>query len=142
MGFVNESVDSPQRVAELSDLGLVSPIDNRPPVPWRWAVDRERGHYFVSFGGGSFDVPLVFALVVPGGTVWIEGRNEQHGNIFQRTVEIDWTISSVSIPRALASRSAEILALVREALEAHGLGFDPTPVKRVRVAELPRPVFV
>ncbi|MBX5461526.1 MAG: hypothetical protein IRZ28_10615 [Steroidobacteraceae bacterium] len=51
MAFVNESIDTPERIREFDALNLISPVAHKPAERWRWAVDRERGFYFVKPNG-------------------------------------------------------------------------------------------
>jgi hypothetical protein len=134
MAFINERIDTPETIREFDGLKLVSPVTGGPPERWMWTVDRERGVYLVSLGGGFGDMPRIFALVLPEGTVRIEGRSSEQGAIAARAVEIEWNVSAVRIPRALASRTGQILALVREALDAHGMSFDREPVRSVKIS--------
>jgi hypothetical protein len=143
MGFVNEKIDTPERIREFDQLNLISPLTRRPPERWKWTVDRERGFYLIALGGGFSEIPHIYALVVPNGVVRFEGEVEgkEHLHRSKWTVQIKWQISRVDIPRALAPRATELLSVVREALTASGLFFDSERVKSVKVT-LPSPTFV
>jgi len=143
MGFVNEKIDTPERIREFDQFNLISPVTGRRPECWKWTVDRERGFYLISLGGGFSEVPNIFALVVPNGVVRFDGdrEDEEHLHRGKFTVQIKWKISQVRIPRALAPQATELVSLISEALTAHGLLFDNERVKSVKVS-LPSPTFV
>jgi hypothetical protein len=141
LGFENEKIDTPERIAELDRLGLVSPVTGKPPERWKWCVDRERHAFFVALGGGFGDIPEIFALVLAGGVVRIEGESDEQGVLCERNVEVDWRITRVQIPRSLEPRADEVLALIREAFTAYGVSFDSDPVRRVSI-DLPTVTFV
>ena len=141
MGFVNETIDTPERIREFDALNLISPVTLKPPERWRWAVDRERGFYLVGLGGGFSDIPQLHALVVPGGVIRIEGHESGSGNPLAGGVRVSWDITSVQIPRALASKADELMGVVREALEARGSYFKPGRAQSVDVT-LPAPTLV
>ena len=142
MGFVNESIDTPERIREFDALNLVSPVTLKPPKRWRWAVDRDRGFYLVGLGGGFSEIPHLYALVVPGGLIRIEGRESVSGRPSAGTVRVSWDITSVQIPRALALRADELMGVVREALEARGSYFEPGRAQSVDVKLPPAPTLV
>lgn len=142
MAFVNESIDTPERIREFEALNLISPVTRKAPERWRWTVDRERGCYLVSLGGGCFEIPKLFALVIPGGVVLqIEGLGKSIGNPDERNVQVTWRIEAVRIPRALASQASQLMSLVEEALRAHGIYFDSETVQDIQI-ELPAPTIV
>ena len=141
MPFVNEAIDTPERVAEFDALKLISPITRQPAERWRWAVDRTRGYRLVSLGGGFGEIPKIFALVVPGGIVQIEGRRDATGRPADRSIRVSWQITAVRIPRSLAAEAAQLMAVVEEALQTYGSNFNTDPVQSVRIA-MPAPTFV
>ena len=67
MTFLLEAVDTQARRTECASLGLISPPTMKPyHEDYKWVVDRERGLYFVNFGGGYSEKPWSLALVVKG----------------------------------------------------------------------------
>lgn len=141
MGFVTESIDTPERIREFDALNLVSPVTLRAPKRWRWAVDRGRGFYLVGLGGGFSEIPHLYALVVPGGVIRIEGHVSGSGNPLAGNMRVSWKVTSVQIPLALASRADELMGVVREALEARGYYFEPERTLSVDIT-LPAPTIV
>lgn len=139
MAFVNERIETPAQSAEFDALKLISPATGQPPEKALWAVDRERQLYFVHLGGGFGEIPDLYALVAQGQRIMIEGRQRASGSA-GRDLTMDWQISKVRMPKALAPRADEFLALVREALIAHGWYFDGSAAREVRVS-LPAPTF-
>ena len=140
MGFVNEDINTPERIREFDALKLISPVTGKPPERWRWTVDRERGCYLVSLGGGHHEIPYLFSLVVPGGVIRIEGERDAKGQPAKRNVEVEWSITRLYIPRNLASRISELMSLVNEALTSSGSFFNNESVRSVQIS-LPRPTF-
>src|SRR5690349_4051320 len=138
MAFANERIDTPEKRAEFDALRLISPATGRPPEQRVWAVDRERNMYFVSLGGGFGDIPELFALVARGQQIIVAGTQEVTGTFADRNLQIEWTISEVRFPKALAVDIELYLQWLREALIAHGWHFDDSAVKRVQVT-LPAP---
>jgi len=141
MAFVNEDINTPERIREFDAFNLISPITGKPPERWKWTVDRERGFYLISFGGGALEIPRIFALVGPNGVIEIRGDRHAQGRYADRSVQIEWQISAVRIPRSLASQATVLMSILREALTAHGTHFNSEPVKSVQIS-LPRPTFV
>lgn len=142
MGFVNESIDTPERIREFDSLNLISPVGRKPTKRWRWAVDRERGFYLVGLGGGYSEIPQLYALVVPGGVIRIEGHESGSGRPSAGTVRVSWNVTSVQIPRALAPKADALMGVVREALEARGSYFEPGRAQSVDVTLPPAPTLV
>lgn len=143
MGFVNETIDTPERIREFDALNLISPVTDQPPERWRWAVDRERGFYLVRLGGGFSEIPQLYALVVPGGVIRIEGHESGSGNpLLAGGVRLSWNVTSVRIPRALASKADQLMGVVREALEARGYHFESGIAQSVDVTLPPAPTLV
>jgi hypothetical protein len=141
MGFINEKIDTPEKIRLFEGLKLVSPITHQPVKPSKWTADAQRGFYLVNLGGGSFEIPLFFVLVVPGGVIELEGRRAAGGNVEAGTAHVAWQITAVRIPRALASQVTGLLSVVREALVANGIYFKSVPEQRVQI-ELPSPTLV
>ena len=141
MPFVNEAIDTPERIAEFDALKLISPITRAPAERWRWAVDRARGYYVVSLGGGFAEIPKIFALVTPGGIVQIEGLVDRTGRPADRSIQVSWQITAVLIPRSLAAEGPQLMAVVEEALHSYGSHFNTDPVQSVRIA-MAAPTFV
>lgn len=140
--FLSEQIVTPLQRSEFARLHLVMPF----PLPLeltRWVVDRRQQIYFVAQGGGHSEIPHLFALVLPreGITVQVEGWPQEQGAIAERSVEIDWDITSVKLPRRHAAAGPHCLELVRQALQAYGYYGDPTLTREVRV-KLPPPTFI
>jgi hypothetical protein len=120
MSFVTEGIDTPAQRAEFESLGLKNPFTQAPLRPWRWAVDRERGWYFVSLGGGG-EIPWLLRLLNREGVdVVVHGRQRSAGDRLPHAIETWWKLETIRIPRQQAARAAEFLQLIREALEVYG----------------------
>jgi len=139
--FVAEQITSAAQQAEFEQLHLVLPL-RLPLEHLHWVVDRQQQIYFVGEGGGSGEIPHLFALVLPreGITVQVEAELAARGLVKPRGVELDWDITTVKVPKEHAAAAPRCLTLVRQALEAYGLYGDASVVKEVRV-KLPAPSF-
>jgi hypothetical protein len=138
MSFSLEMVRTPEERAELDDLGLTSPITNKPVAVTRWVVDRERGMYLVSLGGGGNEIPWVLVLVVKGfGNVRAEGREHSSGEYRKNGVEISWELISVTMTEPMRSRERELRQALEDALTAYGSLGNVEVVKTVRVRMAP-----
>lgn len=120
MSFVVEEIKTAEQIAEFQSFGLKSPFNGQPMQPWRWVVDRQRGWYFFSFGGGT-EKPWIMALFNRDGLVVnIEGQERSKGLMLPKSIEVWWTLECIGIPQQHADRADELVRLVHEALRAWG----------------------
>src|SRR4051812_48938670 len=104
MAYVLEEFTSPQQQAEFAQLNLASPFTSGPAVVRAWLVDRERGLYFINLGGGG---ERAYSLVLAdrnGVLLRAQGERRATGQFVPKGVDENWSISSASIPKDLASR--------------------------------------
>jgi hypothetical protein len=134
MAFVIEKIESAKQRAEFESLRLISPITRQPAKLGRWVVDRERGLYFVNFGGGAAEMPYLLALAEQGSVVLqAEGREQSKGPIVPNGVDVSWNVQSITIAKSEASRADQLLKALRDALLAYGSLGNPDVVKSVRI---------
>lgn len=121
MSFAVEKIETPAQVAEFESFALKDPFRHLPLRRSRWAVDRERGWYFVSLGGGASEMPWFLRLFNREGLVVnIHGRQRAKGEMKPKTIEVWWHLERIEIPKQHATRADELLQLITEALEAYG----------------------
>lgn len=120
MSFLSEKIESVEERAEFDSFGFTIPGSTTPLFSERWTVDRDRGIYFVTLGGGG-EIPLFLRLVEKGGvTINLQGHERAEGDMQPHTLEVFWKITKIAIPRQQASRVDEFMQWIKEALIAHG----------------------
>jgi hypothetical protein len=140
MAFINEAIATAEQIAEFKSFGFISPLTKRPHEPQRWAVDRVRQLYFVSFGGGISELPYFFALIQKGGAVIsIRGVNRTKGGA-DRRVKVWWTLDEVHVVGGNSIPPRQVVEWIREAFEAFGYLGRPERTKAVHVS-IPAPEF-
>jgi len=101
----------------------------------KWTIDREQNSFLIFLGGGVGPFPELFALVWNGEIITLEcssrGRRDEH---IPTAVAVDYRVLGIYLTPALMNRREELLALVREALDAYGNIGDRTNVETVTVA--------
>jgi hypothetical protein len=140
MGFVNQKIETPDQLQRYEALHLTSPVNHEPVSPSMWTVDETRDWRLVDLGGGALEVPFLFAFAVPGGILEIESQRKATGKVNAGTAKVDWNVSAVRIPRALASQAPQLTAALTEALTVYGYSYISLPPGHVRVT-LPSPEF-
>jgi len=142
MTFVREMIDSPERVAKFKSFALVSPLSGDLWNATRWFVNLERDLYFVEFGGGGPEIPFVFGLANADGVLLqAHARRESIGEFQEKNIELTWNVSTIRIPRRLASEAGMLSAQLRDALTSYGSLGNVEVTKSVRVV-LPTPELV
>lgn len=148
MAFVNEEYSAEEKPF-VDRLVAKRPPSTRIPGSSWWTVDRERKAFLalVGLSGGAHEgtqetnhyVLLCqrfsahwngeaqeiehYVLVLDGYEICFSGEYHMTGYRSKGEPQImTWTIHQLSVPFGLASRKKEVLALVREALDAQGLG--------------------
>jgi hypothetical protein len=138
MSFALEMIRTSEERAELDDLGLTSPITNKPVAVSRWVVDRGRSMYLVNLGGGGNEIPWLLVLVVKGlGIVRAEGREYSSGEYRKNGVEISWELISVTMPEPMRNHEQELRQALEDALTAYGSLGNVEIAKTVRVRMAP-----
>jgi hypothetical protein len=99
-----------------------------------WTIDRERNSFLVFLGGGIGPFPERFALVWNGEIVVLEcSSRRRRDEGIPTAVAVDYRVLGIYLTPALMNRREELLALVREALDAYGNIGDRTNVETVTV---------
>jgi hypothetical protein len=142
MSFIAEKIQTPQQIAEFESFALKDPFRHEPLHPFTWAVDRERGWYFVNLGGGASETPWFLRLFNREGLVVnMHGRQRASGPRQPHSVEVWWNFELIEIPKQHATRTDELLQLITEALQAYGINGRSELTKAVHVS-LTAPKFV
>jgi hypothetical protein len=141
MTFEMEAIENSAQQAEVAALGLNSPFTSGPASIRRWLVDRDRGLYFINLGGGG-ERPYFLVLADRNGVLLqAEAAEEADGDFAPNAATVSWSFNSIVIPKREAERVDEILALLRESLQAYGHLGNTKVVKSISVA-LVKPSFV
>lgn len=135
MAFVNEII--PEEEKEKFTFPVSTRADGSKPTLWKWTIDREREAYLILskvLGGGYEGTEPVEYLVL----IWRDqlitfcGENKVSGNR-QDGYSVTWHITDLNIPGSLQDRKAEVLELIREALDVKGLDFVRLNLKAIAV---------
>ena len=135
MAFVNEKIETDEQRAELASLQIKPPFRRNEPLRLdSWAVDRERGLYFLSFGRGGPGSPYFVALSDRSGVV-LEASGEMNasGPYQPKGIDVTWNLTSIRIPRAHGSRADELISALSEALRADGYLGEAEATRSVEV---------
>jgi hypothetical protein len=134
MVFQVEKISTPEQRAEFASFGFKRPGSNEPSDATRWIVDRSRGIFIASLGGGSFDQPNFFELVTrDGARASIEARMRAEGRVVENGLEIWWHVGAIGVPKDHAAAADSIRSWVVEALETFGYYGDPSLSRQVHV---------
>jgi hypothetical protein len=91
MAFVKELIDTEEKRAFYDSLKLHDCI-GKVLESNDWYVDRENNHYIVGMGGGSFEIPLMYGIVVPHGLIVLQSDTDYRKRLdricYQNTVEL------------------------------------------------------
>lgn len=105
-----------------------------PHGPWKWTIDRERDVFFVRLEGPGPDAerPETYALCWRGNLIRVEADVTARGE-FKTGVDATWNVRKLDTPPELAASREEIVQLLREAIQAFGLIYEPERVRSVLV---------
>jgi len=134
MTFVTEKIGTDEQRAEFAGLGLISRITRRPAQLSEWVVDRERGLYFVNFGGGAGGAPYFLALADKDGLVLdAQAYEKSDGPYRPKGVEVEWTVESIAIPQRAAILAKDLVTALSDALKVYGSLGNAEVTKSVQV---------
>ena len=138
MSFVNEEMSDADHAKYIGDsLNIYSYVPKGPGSKRliHWTIDRERNVFLVGLGGGAGPFPERFALVWNGEIVSLEcSSRRRRDERIPTALAVDYRVLGIYLTPALMNRREELLALVREALDAYGNIGDRTNVETVTVA--------
>ena len=143
MAFVNEKITREENINLFNSFHLKDPITKVIANPEYWTVDRERGLYFVLYGGyNSDDIPLFFALIINNQKVYIEVHLRGKGSR-QRGKDSYWKISKILISEKLELDKDNIILYIKEAAEAYTKGpLNDAYIKSLKIEIISEPIFV
>jgi hypothetical protein len=135
MVFVIEKIETDEQRAELASLGIKSPFNRKEPARVRkWMVDRDRELYFFSFGQAGPVSDSYVGLADRGGMVLeASGDLDASGPDVPGGIDVRWNMTSITVPRAHATRSEFLLGALDEALHAYGYLGDVEVTRSVAV---------
>lgn len=134
MVFTVEKLSSPAVRSEFETFGFKQPGTNAPAEASQWIVDREKGVFIASLGGGMFDRPNFFQLATRNGIrASVEARVEAKGAAVPQGLEVRWNVSAILVPKEHAASAAEIREWVVEALKQFGYLGESELSKEVHV---------
>ncbi|MBC7951620.1 MAG: hypothetical protein H7Z12_07320 [Rhodospirillaceae bacterium] len=126
MAFVVEFI--PDETKERVDFSSLNyPKKGMPDSPLQWVIDKERDIFLISSGnpvGGPDFVPRhCFVLWWGGSFVKIELEYKVTGRFKTGDQDITWSLRGLYPPAELEPRRNEIIASLKEALDAYGHHF-------------------
>jgi hypothetical protein len=135
MAFINELISDVDKARiDWSKFKAYSYSDSHRP--WKWTIDRERDVFLVGLALDGYDDtgtrPDIYILYWKGDIIRVEARSNSKGG-FETGVDMHWKISKIDIPSHLEHLRQEIVMVLREAIDAHGLTYKREPVKFVRI---------
>ena len=134
MVFHVEKITTPEQRAEFAAFGFRQPGTTRPSDASDWIVDRARGIYIASLGGGMFERPNFFELVTRDGVkASIEARVNAEGSPVPQGLEVWWHVSAIRVPDEHGGSAAEIRGGLIEALTEYGFLGETQYSKQVHV---------
>jgi len=134
MVFQVEKITTPESRAEFASFGFKRPGTNEPSNANDWIVDRDRGVFIASLGGGAFDRPNFFELATSDGVrASIEARVEIEGTPTPRGLEVWWKVGAIRLPADRADSARHVREWVEEALTQFGYLGETQYSNRVHV---------
>lgn len=129
MAFVREVISTEEGKAKFDALNLILPIgqEKEPLKAWvglsRWVVDRDKKIIMIFLGGGHFEHPQYYVLILPEGRVEFEAYtkgkkvtppepNLHNNKSYVAMFEVD----NIGIPPELQHRKKEILSMIEQTL--------------------------
>jgi hypothetical protein len=130
MAFVKELIDTEEKKAFYNSLNLHDCI-GKVLESNDWYVDRVNNYYIVGMGGGSFEIPIMYGIVVPRGLIVLQSdidyRKRLERICYQNTVELT---------------PEEIKALVFNVIIYLNANEGYTAFKNTEIEQLPNPVLM
>jgi len=121
MVFHVEKITTPEQRAEYATFGFKQPGTNRLSDASDWIVDRDRGVFIASLGGGVLERPYFFELVTLDGVkASIEARVKAEGDVAPNALEVWWSVSAIKVPTEHAGSVGDIRGWLFEGLKEYG----------------------
>ena len=117
MAFVNEYISEADK-ARIDFSKIKHPIYQDPTTPNKWTVDHVRDIALIPVGGGSLEIPYIFAMYWQGEVLYIYMYTSKIGNFTNSDLEVTWRIDQIDVPDNLSRE--EMLKTLKEALFAYG----------------------
>lgn len=130
MAFVREVINTEEDKKIFDSFNLITPHSPEGALPsrariglTRWVVDSENGIVMRPLGGGSFEEPNYYILILPEGRVVFEAYRKGktvtppepnlHNN---KSYVASFQVDSIGIPPQLQHRKKELLDMIKKTL--------------------------
>ncbi len=134
MAFISEEIISEEDQEYFCSIATTDMTGDSLEPDW-WTIDRDRDIILYGRGGGSFEVPVGYALYIGGCNVKIEVTEATEGSRHKNNLKVWYYIKKIKIPKTLIRQNyqaSDIVALIEEAFEAMGVPY----VDRSKIIEL------
>lgn len=134
MAFVSEEIKSEEDAKYFCSIAVTSMTGDKLEPDW-WTIDRDRDIVLYGRGGGSFEIPVGYALYIGGQNVKIEVTEATEGSRHKNNLKVRYFIKRIKIPEILIRQEyqvSEIVDIIKEAFEAMGVPY----VNRSQILEL------
>lgn len=120
MAFIKEFIETDEQKEFFKSFGFCDYQGEELDIEV-WYVDNANKLYFFPMGGGSFEIPYMYGLMMPQGLVIIERqtpnkfvKSDENENVF-----VHWNVDKISYPSNMQYTGDEITALVTEAIASY-----------------------
>ena len=134
MAFISEEINNKEDGEYFCSIAVTSMTGDKLKPGW-WTIDRDRDIILYGRGGGSFEIPVGYALYVGGHNVEIEVTEATEGGRHKNNLKVRYFIKRIKIPEILIRQEyqvSEIVDIIKEAFEAMGVPY----VERSQILEL------
>ena len=142
MAFVNEAISGADK-SKYDAFNFKSPFNGEPVPAWKWTIDHERDVFLVWLGGQGgeqSEIPGFYVLVWKDQAIPFSAFSKGCGN-YHTGIELWWNVFDIRIPQHMESKREEVIELVKEAIDAHGLEHRRDVVIAVHIGIAPVTVF-
>lgn len=134
MAFISEEIADKKDAEYFCSIATTSMTGNKLEPYW-WTIDRERDIILYGRGGGSFEIPVGYALYIGGCNVEMEVTEAMEGSRHKSNLKVRYFIKKIEIPETLIRQNyqvSDIEDIIKEAFEAMGVPH----VDRSKILEL------
>jgi hypothetical protein len=145
MAFVYEKLTE-QDKGFLASFKLPHPLDHFSlATPRNWAVDRERGLFFISVGGQGFRFseefpPSFYYLIWEGQLIRMQAYYNEIGNM-QEKRKVIYKVHRILAPNILRDKSELVIETIKEAITEYERGSNKF-FGSIEFVEMGKPFFM